>query len=121
MPQIFEVGDKLEILRAAKLAKEFNFDIIVKGGGDSYERLDEIKALGTKLIIPVNFPDPYDVTDPYLSRFVSLADLKDWEMRPYNAYFLNQKEIPFCFTTAGLKKKNRFLKEHSENGKTWFT
>ncbi|MFT5820166.1 MAG: imidazolonepropionase-like amidohydrolase [Crocinitomix sp.] len=110
LPQIFEVSNKLEILRAAKLAKEFNIELIIKGGGDSYERIDEIKALGTKLIIPVNFPDPYDVTDPYLSRFVSLADLKDWEMRPYNAYFLHQEQVPFCFTTAGLKKKTDFLK-----------
>lgn len=110
LPQIFEVSDKLEILRAAKLAKEFNIDLIVKGGGDSYERIDAIKGLGTKLIIPVNFPAPYDVTDPYLSRFISLADLKDWEMRPYNAYFLHKKQVPFCFTTAGLKKKADFLK-----------
>lgn len=110
LPQIFEVSDKLEILRAAKLAQEFNIELIVKGGGDSYERMDAIKALGTKLIIPVNFPKPYDVTDPYLSRFVSLADLKDWEMRPYNAYFLYKKQVPFCFTSAGLKKKDDFLK-----------
>ncbi len=110
LPQIFEVSDKLEILRAVKLAQEFNIDLIVKGGGDSYERIDEIKASGTKLIVPVNFPAPYDVTDPYLSRFVSLADLKDWEMRPYNAYFLHKKQVPFCFTTAGLKKKTNFLK-----------
>lgn len=110
LPQIFEVSDKLEVLRAMKLAGEIDMDLIVKSGGDDYERLDAIKASGAKLIVPVNFPEPYDVTDPYLSRFISLADLKDWEMRPYNAYLLNKKGIPFCFTTAGLKDKKDFLK-----------
>ena len=110
LPQIFETSNKLEILRALKLAKEFDIDLIVKGGGDSYERIAEIKALGAKLIVPVNFPAPYDVTDPYLSRFVSLADLKDWEMRPYNAYILHKENVPFCFTSFGLKDKADFLK-----------
>ena len=109
LPQIFEVYTKLEILRALKLAKEFDLELIVKGGGDSYERIEALKALNAKLIIPVNFPKPYDVTDPYLSRFISLADLKDWEMRPYNPYILQKNNIPFCFTSAGLEKKSDFL------------
>ncbi|MBK8927272.1 MAG: amidohydrolase family protein [Crocinitomicaceae bacterium] len=109
LPQIFGVADKLEILRAAKLAKEFNISLIVKGGGDEFEMVSDIKNSGTQLIIPVNFPDPYDMTDPYLSRFVSLRQLKEWEMRPYNAYILFKNKIPFAFTTDGLKKKNQFL------------
>ncbi len=109
LPQIFEVGDKLEILRAVKLARAFNIELIVKEGGDAYERIDAIKALGTKLIVPVNFPAAYDVSDPYLTRFISLADLKDWEMRPYNPYILYKNKIPFCLTTAGLKDKSTFL------------
>lgn len=110
LPQIFETSDKLEILRAMKLAGEFEMELIVKGGGDSYERIEAIKETGARLIVPVNFPDPFDVTDPYLSRFVSLADLKDWELRPYNAYFLHKNQVPFCFTVDGLKKKSDFLK-----------
>ena len=109
LPQIFGVSDKLEILRAVKLAAEFNIRLIVKGGGDEYEMIREVKASGADLIIPVNYPEAYDMTDPYLSRFVSLADLKAWEMRPYNAYTLYKNKIQFAFTTDGLKKKNQFL------------
>lgn len=109
LPQIFEVGDKLEILRAVKLARAFNIELIVKEGGDAYERIDAIKAVGTKLIVPVNFPAAYDVSDPYLTRFISLADLKDWEMRPYNPYILYKNKIPFCLTASGLKDKSTFL------------
>lgn len=111
LPQLFEAGDKLEILRAIALAKAFDISLIVKENGDSYERIDAIKAAGAKLIVPVNFPDPYDVSDPYLTRFISLADLKDWEMRPYNPYLLYKNKIPFCLTSAGLKDQKDFLKK----------
>ncbi|MBI3136081.1 MAG: amidohydrolase family protein [Bacteroidetes bacterium] len=109
LPQIFGVSDKLEILRAVKLAGEFNIRLVVKGGGDEYEMIREVKATNTDLIVPVNFPEPYDMTDPYLSRYVSLADLKAWEMRPYNAYILFKNKIRFAFTADGLKKKSQFL------------
>lgn len=109
LPQIFGVSDKLEILRAVRLASEFNVRLVVKGGGDEYEMMEEVKAAGSDLIIPVNFPEAYDMTDPYLSRYVSLADLKSWEMRPYNAYILFKNGVRFAFTMDGLKKKNQFL------------
>jgi imidazolonepropionase-like amidohydrolase len=111
LPQIFGLSDKLEILRAAKIAKEFNFELIAKGGGDEFERIAEVKASGAKMIIPVNFPSPFDMTDPYAARYVSLADLKNWELRPYNPYVMYRSGIPFALTTDGLKKKGDFLKQ----------
>ena len=115
LPQIFEAKNKLEILRVYRTALDAGLmdhvnKLIIKGGGDSYERIDEIKATGASLIIPVNYPKAYDMTDPYLSRFVSLASLKDWELRPYNAYILHKNKVPFSFTTDGLKGKKSFLK-----------
>lgn len=109
LPQVFGVTDKLEILRAVKLAQEFNLRLVVKGGGDEYEMIREVKSTNADLIVPVNYPEAYDMTDPYLSRYVSLADLKAWEMRPYNAYILFKNKIRFAFTMDGLKKKNQFL------------
>lgn len=109
LPQIFSVSDKLEILRAVKLASEFNIRLIVKGGGDEYEMIREIKEANTPLIIPVNYPEAYDMSDPYLARFVSLGQLKAWEMASYNAYILYKNKVKFAFTSDGLKKKNQFL------------
>jgi imidazolonepropionase-like amidohydrolase len=110
LPQIFGLSTKLEIMRAAKIAREFNFNLIAKGGGDEFERLQEIKESNAKMIIPVNFPAPFDMTDPYTARFVSLRDLKRWELKPYNPYFLYRAGIPFAITSHGLKKKSEFLK-----------
>lgn len=110
LPHFFGVSDKLEVLRAAKIANEFKFDFLVKGGGNEYERIPEIKASGARLVVPLNFPDAYDVTDPYTARFISLADLKSWELRPYNPYFLYRSNIDFALTSHGLKSKKQFLK-----------
>ncbi|MBK9190268.1 MAG: amidohydrolase family protein [Crocinitomicaceae bacterium] len=109
LPQIFGVSDKLEILRAVKLGKEFNVELIIKSGGDEYEMIRDVKATNAKLIVPVNFPDAYDMTDPYLSRYVTLSQLNAWEMAPYNPYILHKNKISFAFTADGLKKKNQFL------------
>jgi len=109
LSQVFGVSEKIEIIRATTLAKEFNIRLVVKGGGDEYEMIKEIKSCNTDLVIPVNYPEAYDMTDPYLSRFVSLADLKSWEMRPYNAYILYKNKQRFAFTMDGLKKKSSFL------------
>lgn len=108
--QFFEVRDRLEVLRAAKLGKEFGITYTMKGAGDEYQRIDAIKATGSNLIIPVNFPDAYDVTDPYDAYNVSLGDMKHWKLAPTNAARLAKANINFAITVNGLKKKGDFLK-----------
>ena len=53
LPKIFVPGDKLSILRADKIAKEFNQKFIYKSNGDEYQRLDEIKRI---LMMPITYP-----------------------------------------------------------------
>ncbi len=110
LPQIFEVNGRLDILRAAKLGKEFDIDYIIKAGGNEYQRIDAIKETGAHFIIPLNFPDAYDVEDPFEARRVSLMQLKHWELAPTNPGQLAKANITFALTTHGLKKKSSFLK-----------
>ncbi len=110
LPQIFEAKNKLNVLRAAKLGKEFNINFIIKGAGDEYQRLQEIQQSFCKLIIPLNFPEAYDVEDPMDADMISLSDLKHWELAPANAKFLQDAGIQFAFTAADLKDKKLFLK-----------
>ncbi|GAB4248200.1 MAG: amidohydrolase family protein [Vicingaceae bacterium] len=109
LPQIFETKDKQDILRADKLGDEFGIQYVFKGNGDEYQRLDEIKQTNGKLIIPLNFPKPYDVEDPYDELMLAYSDIKHWEMAPYNPYFLYSKQIPFIFTSNGLKEPEEFI------------
>ncbi len=110
LPQLFETTDKLNALRADKIGDEFKINYIMKGSGNEYQRLDEIKASNCKFILPLNFPLAYDVEDAYDANYVSLTDLKHWEMAPANPSAFEKYFIPFALTTSDLKDKKDFWK-----------
>lgn len=119
LPSIFEVQDKLDILRADKIGDEFEMQYLFKGVGDEYERISEIKATGGKLIVPVNYPEAYDVADPYAAMLIPFSDLKKWELAPYNLGIIAKNQIEFAITTAGLKESKIFfenLRKAIKNG-----
>jgi len=109
LPKIFETNGWLSTLRANNIAKEFNIDFIIKGGGNEYQRIDDIKALNTTLIIPLNFPEAYDVSNPFVTQKIALADLKHWELAPSNPARLEEQGIEFAITSNGQKKIEGFL------------
>lgn len=109
LPQIFEAADKQNVLRADKIGDEFRQQYIIKGRGDEYQMLREVKATQAPLIVPVNFPDAYRVEDSWQADRVALEDLKHWEMAPANAAVLAKNNISFAFTAADLKDKKKFL------------
>ena len=109
LPQFFDTKGWMEVLRADKLGDEFGVQYIIKGGGDEYQRINDVKATGAQLIIPVNYPDAYDVDDPLEAKEVSLEDMKHWELAPTNAAVLEKNGITFAFTAMGLKSEKEFL------------
>jgi imidazolonepropionase-like amidohydrolase len=109
-PMFFKTSDKWEILRAEKVANEFGLAFHYLGSGNEYEILKQLKLTGKTVIAPLNFPDAYDVKDPYLSRHIPLSDLKHWELAPSNPYFLEKEGIPFCLSSQGLKSPESFWK-----------
>ncbi|TRX34933.1 amidohydrolase family protein [Flavobacterium sp. ZT3R18] len=106
--QIFDSGDKLNSLRAAKIAKEFGINYILKGSGNEFERIDEIKKTDSKFIIPINFPEAYDVSSPYLANQMDLSDFRFWNQAPTNLKVLSDNSIVFALTTDKLKKTEDF-------------
>ncbi|MCH7535094.1 MAG: amidohydrolase family protein, partial [Bacteroidetes bacterium] len=109
LPKIFEVGDYIEELRADNIADEFGVQYIIKGIGDEYKRIDEMKKAEATFILPLNFPKVFDVKDPYYARMLALEDMKHWEMAPANPAILEQAQIDFVFTSDGLKKRKDFI------------
>ncbi len=102
--QIMEVGNKMNALRFDKVGDQFNTQYVFVGGGDEYEYIKDIKATNAKFIIPLNFPDAYDMEDPFLAKSVDLADLREWNQRPSNPKTLADNNIDFAFSTYKLKK-----------------
>jgi imidazolonepropionase-like amidohydrolase len=109
LPQIFEVTNKLEVMRADKIGKEFGINYIIKGGGDEYQALNDIKKAGNKLIIPVNFPDAPDVKDPYDAASVTYTTLKHFELAPSNLSRVSSAGLTFAITSSDLKQRSGFL------------
>ena len=108
MPQIFESNDKWNDLRADKIGDEFGVQYIIKAGQNEYQRIKEMKATNATFILPLNYPQAQDVEDPADARFVSLEDMKHWELAPANAAAFEKAGIPFCLTTADLRAVNTF-------------
>ena len=106
--QIFATEDKLNSLRAAKIAKEFGLTYVLKGSGNEFERIEEIKNTNAKYIIPISFPEAYDVSNPYLSNQIELADIRFWNQAPTNLKVLSDNGVVFALTTDKLKKTEDF-------------
>jgi imidazolonepropionase-like amidohydrolase len=109
LPIIFDARDKYQVLMALRLASEFGRSFIIKTAGDEYQRLNEIASKAVRLIVPINFPEAYDLSDPYDAWNVTLRELKHWEMAPANTSFLSQAKVSFALTAHGLKEIKDFL------------
>jgi len=109
LPQIFEADDKWNDLRADRIGDEFGVQYIIKGGGNEYQRIKEIAATKASYILSLNFPLAMDVEDPNDARFVSLADMKHWELAPTNPAAFEKANINFAITCADLKDNKQFL------------
>ena len=107
--QIFNANDKLNCLRADKLADEFGVNFILKGKGDEFERINEIKNTKATFIIPLNFPEPYDVSNGYMAQQISVSDMKFWNQAPYNLKILAENNVPFVISSSDLKEPKQFL------------
>jgi len=108
LPQIFEANDKWNDLRAFRIGKEFGVRYILKAGQNEYQRINEMKELGTFFILPLNFPVAQNVEDPSDARFVSLNDMKHWELAPSQPAAFEKAGIPFALTTSDLSNLSQF-------------
>lgn len=109
IPQIFDANDKWNDLRANKIANEFKVQYIIKGGGNEYQRIDDIKATKASYILPLNFPQTIDVQDPDDARLVALSAMKNWEMAPLEPGIFEKQGINFALTASGLKSESEFF------------
>ncbi|MCH7847781.1 MAG: amidohydrolase family protein [Planctomycetes bacterium] len=105
---LFEVSDEHNALRAARLAHEFDLDLVLLGSGYEFRRLDDIVSLGVAIIVPLQFPDRPDVSALSSSERVTLRELMTWEQAPTNARRLVEAGATIALTTYRLKKRSDF-------------
>ena len=111
LPRVFSAGSWKDVLRADAVLDEFGVEKpIMLGGGDGYQRAVALANADVRMVIPVNFPEGYDVSDPHLARMIGLNELKHWELAPENAAILHAAGVPLAFTAHGLDKPETFVK-----------
>ena len=108
LPQIFEVDDAFDVLRADKIGDEFGKQYIFKSNGGEFLRIPEIKATNGSFIIPLSFPKAFDVEDAADARNITLTQMKLWELAPTNPAAMEKAEIKFALTATGLEKNADF-------------
>jgi imidazolonepropionase-like amidohydrolase len=106
--QIFEAGSRANLLRADKVGDAFNIQYTIVGGGDEYERLNEVKNANATIILPIDFQLAYDVDNPFLASTLSLSDMRSWNQEPHNPRLLAENGVRFALTTHGLKSIKTF-------------
>tara|TARA_B100001142_G_scaffold85490_2_gene86879 strand:+ start:8951 stop:11935 length:2985 start_codon:yes stop_codon:yes gene_type:complete len=110
LPKIFRANDELDYSRIFKIADEFEVDFIIKGNGKEFLRIDDVISTGFPVIIPLNFPNSYDISNPESTEWISLQKLKNWESARYNPSIIAQHDIEFCITSSNLESPKDFLK-----------
>ncbi|CAM1343620.1 amidohydrolase family protein [Tenacibaculum amylolyticum] len=108
LPQIFNAGNYLDAIRADKVGDEFGIQYTILGGGDEFERINDIKKTNATFIIPINFRKAYDVSNQFLADVISLRDMRKWNQEPTNPSVLDKNGIPFALTTYKLKSAKSF-------------
>ncbi len=108
-PVLFQTESEEEYLRAHKLATEYKITPWFRGSGQEYRIVDVLKGRTSPLIVPVNFPDAPDVSNPEAALNASLAQLRHWYLAPTNPAELAKAGVSFALTTDGLSSLNQFL------------
>jgi len=101
--QIIAAGSRANDLRVDKVGDQFGIQYVILGGGDEYERINDIKATNATYILPLNFPKAYDVEDTFAASVLELEDMREWNQKPSNPKVLADNGINFVFTSSSLK------------------
>ena len=107
-PVLFVADEMLEVLRAGAIAREATVNAMIVGEGDEYKRVKEITAAGFPLVVPVDFPEAPDVSNPDNLPELPIEELRHWDQAPGNPAALQAAGATFALTTNGLKDARSF-------------
>ncbi len=102
---LFDVGDELEALRAAKIAKEFSRPAAILGSGSEFKRLPAIVKDGLPIVLPLNFPERPRLGSLDRAEEVELEAMMAWEQGPTNPRRLDAAGMNVSLTTSKLSTR----------------
>ncbi|TVP78135.1 MAG: amidohydrolase [Gemmatimonadales bacterium] len=108
VPAFFRTTSEEELLRAARIAAEFDLPAWYRGSGTEYRMLEEVAALGAPVVLPVSFPSAPNLSDPAATLGVSLGQLRHWYLAPENPGRLANAGVTVALTAQGLNDPSTF-------------
>jgi N-acetylglucosamine-6-phosphate deacetylase len=106
---IADAPNELFVDRADRFAREFTLRLAIRGSGNEYRRLNEVRKTQRAIIVPLDFPKPPEVDSPENAISVELEDLMHWHLAPENPGRLAEAGVKISLTTNGLDKRSDFL------------
>ena len=108
LPLCFDVDDELEVMRAAKIARELQRPAFVLGSGFEFRRLAAVAACKLPLVVPLHYPQVPEVSTMAQQAQVTLRQLWSWEQAPTNSTRLPDAGVELGWTTARLADRQAF-------------
>ncbi len=109
LPKIFSAGDKLNVIRALKISEELGFKSIVEGSGYEYENIEDLKNYDNTIVVPINYPKAFDLTDVHIVEKLTLQQLRRWNQAPSNLVQLSNNNINFAISPKNVKNSSEFF------------
>jgi N-acetylglucosamine-6-phosphate deacetylase len=106
---IVDTSDEQFHLRADRFAREFGLNLVVRGSGREYRRINAICESGRAIIVPVDFPKAPNVATAESAARVTLRDMMHWDIAPENPARLVEAGATIALTSHGLKSTDKFL------------
>ncbi len=104
LPKIMTTKTWAQTLLSAKIAAEFNTELVVKTAADSYKNIQAISQSGQTLIVPLSKPAAPAIKDQLDSWGVDYIDLKAWEVAPFNTAILEDNGVEFALIPDSTSK-----------------
>jgi imidazolonepropionase-like amidohydrolase len=108
LPVAFEADLSREILRALKMAKDFNLDPVITGAREADQVVADLKAQNARVIYNVNYPARSRALPPDADE--SLRELRGRAQAPKTPSALDKAGIVFAFSSEGIREPREFVR-----------
>jgi len=108
IPWFFEVEEANDLLRVQRIAEEFGLKVTAVGEGSTYQVAEELSTSIDFIVVPLDLPAPFDMSDPELGRLVSQRDMLHWERAPFNPRVVSSQKA-MALSAKGIKKSEDFF------------
>jgi len=104
LPAFFHLNSVQEVLRMLALNETWKLKAIYIGSGDEYQRIPWLSKLSPRIVVPLNFPKPYALKEPFSAEKADVSQLMHWEAAPSNPARMLEAGLPISLSGGNEAK-----------------